>query len=157
MKNFRFRLQSLTNLRERQRDQAAESLQLARQALRKLEEQISSLNGEIDQQIELQNQANQGAVQIQKLLESQRYQMQLSFQIQGLREKMDLIEQESRRRQSALIEREKAVRVLERLSDSQRLQWQNEQDKRQQHQLDEWAGYRHWEAGLIGHPDRVEE
>jgi flagellar protein FliJ len=157
MNSFRFRLQSLTNLRERQRDQAAESLQLARQALRKLEEQISSLNGEIDQQIELQNQANQGAVQIQKLLESQRYQMQLSFQIQGLREKMDLIEQESRRRQSVLIEREKAVRVLERLSDSQRLQWQNEQDKRQQHQLDEWAGYRHWEAGLIGQPGRVED
>jgi hypothetical protein len=66
--------------------------------------------------------------------------------IQSLREKVSLVQQEHERRRQTLIQREQDVRALERLRDAQQLQWQHTQSVRQQHRLDEWAGFRYWNS-----------
>ncbi|MBX3423574.1 MAG: flagellar export protein FliJ [Pirellulaceae bacterium] len=146
MSNFRFTLSSVQKLRQRLRDDAAKSLQQSQRAIDQLNEHVQQLLADVNEQVVLQSQANQGLVHTQKLLESQRYQLHLLNQIEVAREKISLIQQERQRRHQILIQKEQDVRALEKLQHSQWQHWQQAEAARQQYRLDEWASYRHWES-----------
>lgn len=144
MSNFRFTLASVEKLRMRHRDAAAESLRQAIEAQNQLNEQVSQILSEANEQAQMQIQSSGGTIQTQRILESQRYQLHLLAQVKVLREKIDLIGQECERRKQILVQREQEVRAMEKLRMAQFAQWEHIQTVRQQHRLDEWAGYRFW-------------
>lgn len=141
---FKFRLQSVLTLRERVRDEAADSLRQAHLAAQKLRDQVDQLQGEVATQSALQAQASTGVINTQKILESQRYQLHLLGQINSIRNNIALIEQECERRKSILVKREQEVKALEKLQQAQLEQWQHNQLVAQQSRLDEWASFRFW-------------
>ncbi|MFO0942212.1 MAG: flagellar export protein FliJ [Pirellulales bacterium] len=149
MSQFRFRLQSVQKLRERLRDEAADSLRQARLAIQKLNEQVDVLQQEMGEQQKLQSGASEGVINTQRVLESQRYQLHLTGEILALKENISLIEQECERRQQLLIKREQDVRALEKLKEAQLAQWQHEQNLAQQSRLDEWASFRFWKQAQV--------
>lgn len=144
MNHFHFRLQTITKLRLRQRDAAAESFRQAVEARNHLHQQTEKLQVEIAQQTSLQSQVTSGTIQTQRVLESQRYQLHLLSQINLIGEKIALIDQECQRRQQTLIQRETEVQALERLKETQYAQWQQLQTSQQQQAIDQWAGFQHW-------------
>ncbi len=143
MANFHFRLQSVLKLRERQRDQAADSVQQAQMALNKLNEQIEQLTQESNTQNTVRHQASVGEVRVQQLIDVQRYQLYIVHKIAGIKSNADLIEKELEVRRQKLIVCEQGVRALEKLRDKQLSQWNQIALARQQARLDEWAGYHH--------------
>jgi flagellar protein FliJ len=146
MGQFQFSLRQIKKLKEANRNQAADSLQQAMLATQQLEMQIDSLHSDLNEQASIQNRSSLGIIRTQRVLESQRYQLQLLGHLQSLREKLALIQNECQRRRVILLEREKEVRVLQKLEEKQLQQWQHEQMKVHQRQLDDWASYRHWES-----------
>ena len=153
MSHFKFRLQTVQRLRERLRDQAAESLGQARLAVVRLNEQVQQLQVEMQFQAGLQTQASQGIIQTQTVLDSQRYQLWLASELAACRDKIALIEQEVQRRQQLLIQRERDVQAMEKLRQSQLAQWRQARLAAEQSRLDEWASFRHWNSpGRGGRP-----
>lgn len=158
MSQFKFRLQSVQKLRERMRDEAADSLRQARLAIQKLNEQMDELHAEMAGQARLQSEASSGVINTQRMLESQRYQLHLLSQTQTIKDNIALIEQECERRQQLLVKREQDVRALEKLRESQLSNWQYAQTLAQQSRLDEWASFRFWKnAQNAEEPDSQRE
>lgn len=153
MSQFKFRLQSVQKLRIRLRDEAADSLQQARLAIQKLNEQVEQLQAEFTQQAQLQSQASSGVINTQRVLESQRYQTHLLSEINSVRHNIALIEQECERRKQILIKREQDVRALEKLYEAQLGQYQHAQTIAAQGRLDEWAGFRYWKNAQVNKSD----
>ncbi len=143
MANFQFRLQSVLKLRERERDQAADAVQQAQLALDKLNKQIDELTQESNLQNLVRHQASLGTVQVQQLLDVQRYQLYIAQKIAGVQSNVTLIEKELEVRRGKLVVCEQAVRVLEKLREKQQAEWSQIALIRQQARLDEWASYRH--------------
>jgi flagellar FliJ protein len=144
MSQFKFRLQNVQTLRERLRDEAADSLQQAMLAIQKLTEQMEQIQTEFAHQAQLQSQASSGVIDTQRVLESQRYQTHLLSEIDSVRNNISLIEQECERRKQILIKREQDVRSLDKLRESQLSQHQHAQTIAAQGRLDEWAGFHFW-------------
>ncbi len=144
MKQFKFRLENVQKLRERERDTAAESYRQAMLAISKLQEEIERILQEHASQQPLQAGSIQGEVKPQLMLESQRYQMHLMQQVTQLRSQVQLIQGEAEKRRLALVKREQAVRSLEKLAERQRSEWEAANDQQAQIALDEWAGFRYW-------------
>lgn len=145
MNQFTFRLQSVIQIRARARDAASHAYQKALQARAKLDDQISELNAEHDSQQPFQQASSLKQVNPQRLLESQRYQMMLQQDIAGLRSKRAVIEEECERRRLALVEREKAVRAIEKLREKRLAEWQVSELAKQQIAMDQWSGFRYWD------------
>jgi flagellar protein FliJ len=146
--SFRFRLDSVLRLRERDRDMAAESLRQALEAKQILEDQITERRQERDQQNSLRLAGKHQQFEPQRMLEAQRYQMFLDSQVAALQEQVGLIEQECQRRRATLVKCEQAVRALEKLRENQRIQWQAVEDTRAQNALDQWSGFRYWSSNV---------
>jgi flagellar export protein FliJ len=145
MSSFRFRLTSIMRLRVRERDKAAQALQQAQLAKQKLLDQIASLEHEIQEQAAFRGQASLGQVDIQRLLDVQRYQMNLLEEIRSIRGNVGLIEQEISKRRAKLVVCEQGVKALEKLEENNRAAWQAEQSQRTQASLDEWASFQHFQ------------
>lgn len=143
MANFQFRLQSVLKLRERDRDRAAEAVEQAGTAKVKLLEQIAQLRRESEEQNPVREQASLGAVNVQRLVEVQRFQLFISQQIAGLESNVAIIDKELEQRRSKLVRCEQSLRALERLRDRKLTAWNAGLLQMQQARLDEWAGYRH--------------
>lgn len=143
-KSFRFRLLSIVRLRERERDEAAESLRQALQAKQILEDQVSELRAERNSQNELRMVAHQGAIDPQRMINAQRYQMYLDGQVAGLQQQIAMVEQECQRRRASLVKCEQAVRSLEKLEEHQRVEWNDGQATSEQNTLDQWSSFRYW-------------
>ncbi len=142
--SFRFRLQSIVRLRERERDQAADEFKLAMQAKQVLLDQITTLQSE-RQQVNLQRNVSQtGAFDPQKMLEAHRYQIHLDSQVAHLQEQVSLVEQECQRRRAKLVKCEQAVRALEKLKEKQQADWDSVLSQKSQDRLDEWSSFRYW-------------
>lgn len=144
--SFRFRLDSVLKLRERDRDNAAESLRQALQAKQILEQQILECLDERDQQNALRLAGSHQRLEPQRMLDAQRYQMFLDTRVAGLREQVSLIDQECQRRRAALVQCEQAVRALEKLRDNQHAQWQAAEAAQSQTVLDQWSSFRYWSS-----------
>jgi flagellar export protein FliJ len=147
--SFRFRLQSIVRLRERDRDEAAESLRQALQAKQILEDQVSETQAERNSQDPLRTVAKNAEIDFPKMINAQRYQMYLDGQIAALREQISLVDQECQRRRAALVKCEQAVRSLEKLQEHQRTQWNAQQTSHEQNTLDQWSSFRYWTLNQI--------
>lgn len=139
-----FELQSIIILRERQRDAAAGAYRDALAAKAKLEAHIDQLLHEHDEQRPLQAGNSSGLVNTQKLIESQRYQLQLLQQVSTLRSQVELIDGECEKRRLNLVTKEQALSSLEKLKEKQQQQWKFTQQQREQETIDQWSSFRHW-------------
>lgn len=146
MAGFQFRLKPLLQMRERARDQAAQNYQQATLAVEQLKQQIVQLESEYEAQRPLQTAADHQTVSPQKVLESQRFQLQIRQQINAMKQKLILVLQESEKRRLALVEAEKEVKSLTKLREKQESEYVASQQAKQQNALDQWAGIKYWKS-----------
>ena len=140
MARFVFRLEKLLTLRERHRHERELALVQARQAVRILDEQLSSLAQEQAANRQAARLALQkGSLEVDWLLDAHRYELLLAGQERHLKQQRERIEQEVERRRLALVEADRAVKVLEKLRERQHEAYVKEEQRREINELDEIA------------------
>jgi flagellar FliJ protein len=146
MPRFRFRLQTLRRLREIHRDDQRSRLATAYEAERILAEQREANAGESLALAQAQRRLmQQGALDVNQLLTSQRYQLALEAQSRTLAEQAVKLAQEVERRRHALVEADREVRVLDKLEERQRRHHREAAERAEMKMLDEVAVTR-WEV-----------
>jgi flagellar FliJ protein len=147
MAKFKFRLATYLRLREAARDERRSQLAQAYRAeemilgeQRRLEAESAALAAKIREA------ARPGKIQLDRLLDAQRYQMLLKAQQQHLARQHELVKTEIERRHQALVEANRDVQVLEKLRNRQQEEYRYQENRREIRQLDE-----------VGQRRRVEE
>jgi flagellar FliJ protein len=135
MAKYKFRLNTLQKVRGAHRDQQRGSLAEAFRAEQVLAENRAQLTVEERELRELQRSASQGQyLDVNRLLEAQRYELLLKAQSQELAKQAVLLAAETERRRQTLVEADREVRVLELLDERHRrahaLEAQREETKR---------------------------
>ena len=143
MAKFKFRLATLLRLREATRDERRSELGKAYQVDDVLREQ----DGQVAEELEsLKNacrrESSPGVVDVDRLVEAQRYELALRFQQKQLGEQRKAVSEEIERRRQRLLGADRDVRVLEKLRDKQTLRHRREEDRQDIKQLDEVAQQR---------------
>ena len=137
---FTFRLQTLLRLRVADRDERRADLAKARRAEETLTRQAGQLQDERRQTAELSRRlASPGQGDIDRLLASHRYELVLKSQAHQLAAQIKQVQAEVERRRLVLVEADRQVRVLEKLREKQRADYELQQARRAQQQLDEQA------------------
>ncbi|MBN2579312.1 MAG: flagellar export protein FliJ [Pirellulales bacterium] len=140
MPKFHFRLATLLKLRQAERDQRRRELSEALRADDVLQEQLRVVHAEEQW---LKNQcrkaAGPGAVDVDCLLEAQRYEWTLRIQERRLTEQKAQLAEEIERRRAALVAADREVKILEKLRDHQAERHRQEENRRDIKQLDEIA------------------
>lgn len=144
MSHNKFRLKNILSLRERERDAAAGSYKEALAAKAKLQSQVDELLQEHAQQMPIQSALNQGHIDTQRLIESQRYQLHLMQEVAELRGQIALIDGECEKRRRKLVTREQALSSLEKLRDKQQAEQTRRGIEREQIALDQWSSIKYW-------------
>jgi flagellar FliJ protein len=141
MAKFLFRLATLLRLREVARDERRAALAEAYRAedmLRQHQEllagEMSGLKGSCRQAV------GPGAVDVDKLLAAQRYEIALRAQQMQLARQQEMIAAEIERRRETLVQANRDVRVLEKLRQRQAERHRDESAHREIRELDEVAG-----------------
>lgn len=146
MARFRFRLQTLRRLREITRDELRYRLATAYEAERILAEQRQALDAEALALAQSQRSAVQHSpLDVNRLLESQRYQLLLQAQGRTLAEQAGKLAAEVERRRTAVVEADREVRVLDKYEERQRREHMLLHDRAETKRLDE-VGANRWEA-----------
>ncbi len=145
MSRYRFSLQPIRRLRQAHRDVQRERLGEALHAANVLESQETTVQAELEQL----RQARRGAMQrealdVNRLLDTQRYELLMQGQLQIVRNQQQTIAQEVDRRRAALAEAEQQVRVLDKLDERRQAEWHREELRREEVLLGEIATQRHW-------------
>lgn len=139
----KFRLATLLKIRERDRDLAAKSVQDVRLAIDKLDIAQKEIDEANRQMNDARKQSSFGAINLNQILDAQRYQMVLSAQSAQIADHQGKLNQELERRQFALLQSQKAVKSLEKLRDQRAQADDLHALARQQDRLDEWSSIRH--------------
>ena len=143
MAKFRFRLATLLKVREADRDQLRAKLAEAYEAEQLLETQRAALRTELVQlQIATRQLLTHSRPDMNRLLESQRYQAVLKARQKTLVEQADVLAAEVERRREAVVEADQQVRVLEKLRDRQLDDHRQQLTRIEVRDLDEVAGQR---------------
>ena len=138
MGNFRFRLAAVLKVREAERQQRRLELAQAYEADRVLQQQVDSLASELARIKQQSRQAAApGQVNVDKLLELQRYTLHVAAQTNSIQLQQSTIREEIERRRRALVEADRQVRMLENLREKQHTVYRQEQFKIEQKALDE--------------------
>ena len=140
MARFTFRMATLLKLRESARDERQAILLQARQAADILREQRESLEREsqrLDQQS--RDAVLPGPINVDRLLHSRRYELLLRAQQQDLFQQQQVVDAEVLKRQQALVEANREVRVLELLREKQRARYREEEARQEMKAIDEAA------------------
>ncbi len=120
MSRFKFRLESILNLRKSERDRAHAELEKANEAVKVVEERLAAVKNEVAQmRAHRRKDAAPGNVDPDRILQSQRYELFMetaSLQFIQQIEQLSLAVIERRNR---LMEADRAVRILEKLRDKQ--------------------------------------
>jgi flagellar protein FliJ len=146
MARFRFRLQTLRRLREIHRDDQRARLATAYEAERILVEQQQMVTAERVALGEAQRRLmQQGALDVNQILASQRYQLTLEAQSRTFAEQATKLAEEVERRRQTLVEADREVRMLDKLEERQRRQHREAAGRAETKVLDEVAATR-WEA-----------
>jgi flagellar FliJ protein len=143
MAKFKFRLATFLRLREATRDERRAELAEAYRVddlLRQRQDTVGRELGWLKSQC--RRAAGPGAVNIDQLVEGQRYELALKAQQSQLARQREAVAAEIQRRQQALVEANREVRVLEKLRERQALHHQQEENRQEIKQLDETAGRR---------------
>jgi flagellar protein FliJ len=143
MAKYKFRLATLQKVREATRDQQRASLAEAFRAEQVLAENRAQLVVEEQELRALQRSATDGRyLDVNRLLEAQRYELLLKAQSQELAKQALLLAAETERRRQALVEADREVRVLERLDERHRRAHTREAERAETKRLDEAATVR---------------
>jgi flagellar export protein FliJ len=140
MAKFTFRMATLLKLRESARDERQAQLVQARQAadiLRRQQETLEEEARRLDQ--ESRNAVRPGPINVDGLLHARRYELLLRARQQDLLQQQQVVDAELLRRQQALVEANREVRVLELLRDKQWVRHRDEEARQEMKQLDEVA------------------
>ena len=140
MAKFRFRLATLLRLREAARDQRRHVLAEAYRVDDVLRRRIEVAERELDALRQRTRQmAGPGAVNVDQLLEAQRYELALRAGQQQLDKQRQAVAEEIERRRHDLAEAGRDVRVLEKLREKQSRRHAIEEGRRDIKMLDEVA------------------
>jgi flagellar export protein FliJ len=143
MSKFRFRLATLLRIQEAARDQRRSELAEAFRAEQTLRERMSGLQQQYDELKQRYRQAGaSGQVDIDRLIDVQRYELVLSAEQQLLRQHEAALAQEIERRRQALVAADREVRVLEKLRQQQHERHQVDQQRQDARKMDEVASRR---------------
>jgi flagellar FliJ protein len=146
MARFRFRLETVRRLRERHRDELRVRLAEAYQAEHILAEQRAALATEATALAETRRRLMaDGAVDVTRLIDTQRYQLLLEAQARAQAEQAARLAEEVDVRRQAVVEADRQVRVLDKLHDRRRDQHRRAEQAAEAKRLDEVATTR-WEA-----------
>jgi flagellar FliJ protein len=143
MAKYRFRLATLQKVREARRTQQRQSLAEAYRAEQVLAENRASLTAEEIELRELQRSATQGKyLDVNMLLEAQRYELLLKARSLELTKQATLLAAETERRRQLLVEADREVKVLELLDRRHREEHNRRRQQQELKQLDEAAQIR---------------
>lgn len=143
MAKFKFRLATLLRLCEVARDERRAQLARAYQADEIIEKDrtlVASERRELERQNRLASAP--GRLDVDRLLESRRYELVLQSQEQQLAQQHQAVRAEIERRRQALVDANRQVRVLETLHQKQLDHHRQEENRQEIKQLDEMAGRR---------------
>ena len=119
MAKFNFRLASVLRLRESARDDRRAKLAEAYAALQKLEERRAEILRENSSLLAIQASAARGQVNVDRILDAQRYQAVLQAELDLLDRQRQVVEAETEKRRSALVAADQDVKVIEKLRATQ--------------------------------------
>lgn len=140
MARFKFRLETLHKMRVARRDQCRVALAEAYRAEEIVQGRRAELLRERETIIEMQRKAaTEPFLDVNRLLEAQRYELVLKVQDQDFLKQEILLAAEIERRREALIESDREVRVLELLEEKQRSAYRRQNERRETKRLDEVA------------------
>jgi len=138
MAQFQFRLESILKIRERERDNRRLELLQAISAEEILLEQAKSLDAQQKRlQEDLRAATRRGLLDVDQVLGYRRYELILAAQRDELARQLKAIREEIERRRAALLEANRALRVLELLRDKQRERFLKNAMKNELKQMDE--------------------
>jgi flagellar FliJ protein len=140
MPKFKFRLATLMRLRENTRDERRSELAEAYRVDDLIKQRIESLVAEMDSlKTQRRATAGPGTVDVDSLVEAQRYEAALKTQQAQFKEQRQAIAGEIQSRQQRLVEANREVRVLEKLREKQLDKYRKEENRREAKVLDEVA------------------
>jgi flagellar FliJ protein len=143
MAKFHFRLTTLLRLRKAERDERRLELSEALRAADILQGQWELVRAEWEWlKGHCRKAAGPGVVDVDRLLEAQRYELTLRSRQQRLTEQRARLDEEIERRRTALTAADREVKMLEKLRDHQAARHRGEEERRAIKQLDEVAGQR---------------
>ncbi len=138
MARFKFRLATLLRLRESARDERRTLLAQAYRAedvILREQQRLEAERAALEQRI--RGAAGPGEIDVDRLIESQRFELVLRAQKEHLAHQRELVKAEIERRRQALVEANREVQVLENLREKQRERWRGEESRREVKRLDE--------------------
>jgi len=136
---FKFRFESLLDLRVTERDQALAEVAEALEALGRLRQQREAIEEQRRQVANDGSVSRLGALRIEGLLAQGRYERQLALELAQIRTAESQVETEVERRQGLARDAETELRRLELLKDKDRIAWDKQQAKAEQALMDELA------------------
>lgn len=139
MAAYRSNLNTLHKLRIAARDQQRHRVADGLRAEAALAEQAYSVEAERQALAQSQRAMRSGEVNVSRLLEVERYEVLLSSQAEHIAQQRQLVASEIERRRADLAAAEQQVRVIEKLDDRRRREFEREQARRDQSELDEVA------------------
>jgi flagellar protein FliJ len=144
MPKYNFRLETLRKVRQARRDERRIALAEAFQAGELLKERQADLATEQTELRALQRStASAELLNVNRLLEAQRYELVLKARGQEVANQRALLETETERRRQALVEADRDVRALDLLDERHRREHQRQAQRAEYKQLDETAAQRH--------------
>ena len=143
MPKFKFRLATLLRLRESTRDERRQQLAQAHEADRRLQIEEEEVAGQLAAlYADARRTAGPGEVNVDLLLDAQRFEFVLKAQRQQLARQRELVRGEIERRRQALVEANREVQALEKLRDRLAERHREEENRRDLRRLDEAAQMR---------------
>ncbi|HOA50896.1 MAG: flagellar export protein FliJ [Thermogutta sp.] len=143
MRRFTFRLETVLRIREQERDERKRELEQAYAARDILLRQRDALEAERQHLgAALRESLQQGSIDADQMLAWRRYEAVLNAQREYLTKQLSAIEGEIEKRQLALMEANREVRILEVLRDKQRTAHEKQERAREGKKLDEIANRR---------------
>lgn len=140
MAPFRFRFQTLLGMRVSERAQKQGELAKALEAMDLLERQESELLQESHDVVESSRKFLQpGAMDVDAVVRLQRHRLILKASVDQLRKRMSDVKTEVDRRRALLVEADRAVRVMEKLSEKLAAAHEKEELALEQKLMDELA------------------
>jgi flagellar protein FliJ len=143
MARFKFRLATLLRLRDLARDERRAQLAEAYRAQDLLDEQKRQIEEHLaDVRRRVRLGVSPGEIDVDRLMETRRFEMVLVTQRAQLDHQQRLLSEEIERRRQALVEANREVQILEHLRTRQQERYQAEEARREMKDLDEVAQQR---------------
>tara|TARA_R110002049_G_scaffold2750_8_gene22115 strand:- start:19516 stop:19974 length:459 start_codon:yes stop_codon:yes gene_type:complete len=140
--NFKFRFQSLLELRRRERDEAGAAVGQANLAIQRVDQQREELNQQRVSMRKASAESRTGEVSVDRLLSAGRYDMQLEADEQALLQTRRELVQELVRRQHKLTTAEAELKRFEKLKSQDQHRHAAELRKVEQAEADDATGRR---------------